>query len=792
MVDMTDPRYAELQKAASALSSRCDGAHQLDGQGYNAADTHFGKSLAMLELASWDDDTAAAAHHMLRTYRDQLAGLGIDFDSLPTFTSENPYSGRRKALDETYAAKRDDRVSAESKLTVEKGRIVLHSIYHEGLLQDVRSINGRSWDPVQKVWTFPTDQWEQVVGLANKWDFPVPDEVARLATVPIETIAPLTTPAAPKPPSINLTVEDTIVKLVFQYDPVISNSVRREIPGCTWSSSRKAWVTSVMNLEPAVTFARKHGLVIAPGVVEDMEAAKAIADDLHASSSALDAEIHVPSALPLLPYQRAGVAYILKTRRTMLCDEMGLGKSVQALAAAMTESCYPIVVVCPKTLKGNWALEVEKFFPGTTVTEVSGNASGPIEDAQVIVVNYDIVASRADDIIAMSPECLIVDEAHAIKNGKQKYVCPECGAGGFRADAKHCPTCQARFEQVKEVWSVKRTGGVMDLARSIPEDGMVILLSGTPITNRPIELVPQLIAIDQLKTFGTRWQFQNRYAPGGTGATNLVELNNLLRSRCFIRRLTRDVLPELPLLRNARQNMDIDPAAMLKYRKIEADVIEHLARRAFELAEEAGEDPMSAYWEKRMRAEAAEHLVRINVLKDAVTDMKMESTIAWIKEFLADTDEKVVVFAEHIKTVEAVYAEFKDIAVKIRGGVSDRDREEAVIKFQNDPNTRVFVGNMKAASEGLTLTAAHNVVFLELAWTPAMHAQCAARCHGRANDPQPATAWYLLAARTIDEEIFTLLEKKKVIVDAATDGREVGKQTSVLADLVVDLARRGM
>lgn len=778
--------YRPLREAAAALSARCDGAITDDGVGWNATDTHFGKSLVLLPLDQWDDDIASASWEMMQKYKTQLEGCGVHFDTLPHKTSLNARDGRKRAITATYMAKRDTRVSSESKITLENDIIVLKSIYHDGLLVDVRAINGRSWNPSEKVWTFPKNQAQAVMDLASKWGIASYDE-------DLQTVA-MTNPApAPQTIEPNLIVDDGVIEVRFPYDSVTTNAIRREVPGVVWVSSRKCWTTSYVNIVATVQFAHRHNLRIADGVEDEMRLEMQRAETLHKASSALDADINIPSAIPLLPYQRAGVAYLLKTRRAMLCDEMGLGKSVQALAAVMTSGCYPVVVVCPNTLKLNWGLEVEKFFPGTSVTVVSGTASAPIEDANIIVVNYDIVAQRADDIIALSPEALIADEAHAIKNGKAKYVCPECGAGGYRADSKSCGSCHARFAHPKEVWSVRRTGGVMNIARSIPDHGMVLLLSGTPITNRPIELVPQLIAIDQLKAFGGRWKFQNRYAPSGTGAANLVELNNLLRSRCFIRRTQKDVLPELPPLRNAKQAMSVDPSAMVKYKKIEADVIEHLARRAFELAEEMGEDPMSAYWEKRMRAEAAEHLVRISVLKDAVTDLKKDSTIAWIKDFLDDTDEKVVVFAEHIKTVESVYKEFESQAVKIRGGVSQADRALAVQKFQTDPNTRVFVGNMAAASEGLTLTAAHNVVFLEQGWTPAIHAQCAARCHGRANDPQPATAWYLLAPRTIDQEIFALLEKKKVIIDAATDGKEITEpQTSILADLVVGLARRGM
>ena len=115
---------------------------------------------------------------------------------------------------------------------------------------------------------------------------------------------------------------------------------------------------------------------------------------------------------------------------------------------------------------------------------------------------------------------------------------------------------------------------------------------------------------------------------------------------------------------------------------------------------------------------------------------------------------------------------------------------EAVRRFQEDPATRLFVGNMAAASEGITLTAASNVAFLEQAWTPTMHAQCVSRAYARANDPHPCTAWYLLAPNTIDMEINSLLAKKAEVVNAATDGIEIEKQGSILADLVVSLASR--
>ena len=142
--------------------------------------------------------------------------------------------------------------------------------------------------------------------------------------------------------------------------------------------------------------------------------------------------------------------------------------------------------------------------------------------------------------------------------------------------------------------------------------------------------------------------------------------------------------------------------------------------------------------------------------------------------------------------MEKLYDRYKDVAVKIRGGVSVADRQNAVDKFQTDPKCRVFVANMTSASEGLTLTAASDVVFCELGWTPAIHEQCVSRAYGRVNDMHGATAWYLLAPQTIDEDIYSLLEKKRKIVDSVTDGIDVEEQGSLIGELVKTLADRGM
>jgi SNF2 family DNA or RNA helicase len=580
--------------------------------------------------------------------------------------------------------------------------------------------------------------------------------------------------------------------LQFSYNPALIEAIRMFVPGVRWDTIRKVWRATDDNIVAVLSFAISKGLTISPDLVKHAEGIAVETTSMSEASVALDADIEIPDiAIPLLPYQRAGVAYLQKVRKGILGDQPGLGKTAQAIATVVAENALPVVVICPNTLKLNWQREIKKFFPKLSVSVLNGTKSSSIKESDVIVVNYDISYNRLDDIFAHGFKSLIVDESHAIKNGKKVHRCPECESP-CRSNAKQCVSCGKNFLKPEEWWGIKRTSAVMRLAKSQGPDDLTLLLTGTPITNRPEELIPQLEAVGKLDKFGGAWRFKNRYAPSRNVAINTAELNQKLRETCFVRRLKDDVYSELPELRNAVQHLAIDDKAMEKYREVEKDVIEYFARRAQELAEEEGSDGTDAYWQKKLRLERVENLVRITGLRNVVAEVKYETVAKWIDNFLESSgDEKVIIFAEHINFVERLFARYKDVAVKIRGGVSVKDRQAAVDRFQNDPTCRVFVANMVSASEGLTLTAASDVIFCELAWTPTMHEQCVSRCYGRANDMHGATAWYLLAPQTIDETIYSLLEKKKKTVDAVTDGIESTGGGSIIDGLIKDLVERG-
>ena len=656
--------------------------------------------------------------------------------------------------------------------------------YSEAFVEDCRVIEGRYWDAAVKANVFPLSSAPMVKALCEKWHLPVPVELNY-------QVAKDNSEVRFDPLQVRLQGDNVVI--AFTYDPDKIAAIKNFVPGVKWSSKDKHWITGKANLTEALRFAGKYNLCVEDSLAE---LAKSVAQEsmqMQIASSALTGEIDIPNiAQDLLPYQKAGVLYLKKARKSILGDQPGLGKTVQAIATVASEHRFPAVVVCPNTLKLNWEREINKFFPNLSVVILNGTKSQPIEQSDVVVINYDILYERIGDIMQHGFVSLIVDESHAIKNGVKKHACPECHQA-VRSNAKNCSACGAKGIKPEEKWTVKRTAAVMKLAKSLSPEDFVLLLTGTPITNRPEELIPQLEAIGRLENFGGVYRFKSRYAPKRNIALNTKELNDKLRELCFVRRAKKDVYGELPPLRNAVQLLEVSNKSMRWYQKIESDAVEYFAQRAMQLAEETGENGEEIYWQKKISLEYAAHIIKITALRDAVSKIKYDAINDWLKNFLESSDnEKVIVFAEHIELVEKLYEQYSDIAVKIRGGVSTRQRQEAVDRFQTDPTCRVFVANMQAASEGLTLTAASDIVFCELAWTPAMHEQCASRAYGRVNDMHGATAWYLLAPHTIDEQIYALLEKKQKVVNSVTDGVDVTEGRGVMVDLMIELARRGM
>lgn len=275
-----------------------------------------------------------------------------------------------------------------------------------------------------------------------------------------------------------------------------------------------------------------------------------------------------------------------------------------------------------------------------------------------------------------------------------------------------------------------------------------------------------------------------------SGNSNLDELNERLRGNCYIRRTKEQVLDDLPPVRHAVISVEGQSTAMAEYDKAERDIIEYLVQRAKAIAVELGKSPGSAAVVARMKAEAAEHLIRISVLRRLAARAKMDSVVEFIESHV-ENGLKVVVAAHHRDIVSELADKFGGI--KIQGGMSVQEVEDAKSRFQEESceDAPVIVLSIQAAKTGHTLTASQDVLFVELPWTPADIDQVYSRCH-RLGQKGSVTATYLLCAGTVDEEIYGLIEKKRGVVDAATEGGQVARGDSTGQALVGLFVQRGL
>ena len=479
-------------------------------------------------------------------------------------------------------------------------------------------------------------------------------------------------------------------------------------------------------LEPLDAFVARHEVALTPAAqaaldrlrAEHAEAAAAIRAS-RATAAPPDPALAARLGGTLEPFQWAGVRYLLEARRAFLADEQGLGKTVQALAALEADGAFPAAVVCPASLKLNWEREARRWLPHRSVAVVAGRVAAP-PAAELVILNYELVDACREGLARRGLRALVIDEAHYCKNPH-----------------------------------AKRTRAVRRLAESLPPDRLRLALTGTPVLNHPDELISQLRILGRLEEFGSGARFRQQFR----GPLTEERLHWHLRRRCFVRRRKAEVLPQLPDKRQVVVPVALDNAR--EYRLAERDVVAWLRTQPLDLSE------LDARVAAALRAR---RLAQLSALQQVAARGKLRAALAWIDDFLA-SGEPLVVFARHRAVQDAVLARFPD-AAHLLGRDPAPARDAAVRRFQAPDGPPLIVCATAVAAQGITLTRASNVAFLELEWTPAMHDQAEDRCH-RIGQRDAVTAWYLLAAGTIDETMARLIQRKRGIVAAVTDGRRL-------------------
>lgn len=495
----------------------------------------------------------------------------------------------------------------------------------------------------------------------------------------------------------------------------------KKIPMRKFDSEKKAW-TCPKSLE-AAEILKENGFTI-DKELEDWY------NSIFVDKKYKDMKVDLKE-ITLYPFQKEGVAFLEERKgKALIADEMGLGKTIQAIAyLSLHLELRPAFVIVPASLKLNWKREISRCLPDEKIKILSGRSVEGLERCPdckeyIYILNYDIVMDRLDELKKIESKVLIIDECHYIKNIK-----------------------------------ANRSKAVRKISKKIET---IIALSGTPIVNRPVEFFNtlNLLRPDLFPSFmsfafkycepkhnGFGWDFK--------GASNQEELHKQLIKTIMIRRTKIEVLKDLP--EKVRALVPIEMENQKEYNNI-MDIFTNIAN---------GE------------GKPHEALTCIEKAKQVAVREKLNNCIKWIEDFL-ESGEKLVVFATHHFVIDKLKEHFGDISVKLDGRDNMTAKQRSVDMFQEDENIRLFIGNIKAAGVGLTLTAASNVVHLELGWSPGEHDQAGDRVH-RIGQENSVTEWYLLADGTIEVEIAELIDMKRKNLDTILDGRNTEENKLLLA-----------
>ena len=450
------------------------------------------------------------------------------------------------------------------------------------------------------------------------------------------------------------------------------------------------------------------------------------------------------------PYQLQGIARGLQLKRFINGDDMGLGKTLEAIATINKANAFPCLVICPNVVKINWQREWAKFTDKKAmVLTDSVRTSWPFfwqtGMNQVFIVNYESLRKYFVRRITKSEKWTLKDvEFHQTIKLFKSVIIDESHK------VKSTSTQQSKF--CKGIASGKE---------------YIILLTGTPVVNKPNDLVCQLGIMDRMIDFGGWKYFMSRYCSGPNGASNLKELNFMLWKNCFFRREKAKVLTQLP--DKVRQVMTCDITNRKEYQDAERDLINYLKKY-----KEADD-------EKIQKSLKGEVMVKIGILKDITARGKLKEVVEFVKDF-RENGKKIILFCNLHEIVDRLLAAFPS-AVCVTGRQNMEEKQASVDAFQKNPKTDIIICSIKAASAGITLTAASDVAFIELPWTYADCDQAESRAH-RIGQKDSVNCYYLLGRRTIDQKLYKIIEAKKHISNAV-----LGAEDNIQNNIVDMMAR---
>jgi SWI/SNF-related matrix-associated actin-dependent regulator of chromatin subfamily A-like protein 1 len=530
-----------------------------------------------------------------------------------------------------------------------------------------------------------------------------------------------------------------------RHEPTLCQD-RTRCKACRARIGRRYWSARIED----ATRVRSH---CTPVALKVMKSHLALLERSRAVSS--DIAVPCPPGIAYLPYQKAAIAYALQRKDTLVGDEPGLGKTVVSLGFVNVTKPKNILVVAPATLAFNWQLEAEKWLtePYTIFIPDSGADIAPETERLLVITNYEKLVERPRkegqpsfrESLKRIWDLAIFDEAHTLKNPASKRS-------------------QAVLGEL----------GLMRRARR------TLFLTGTPIENYPKEIWPMAAAICPTK-FGDWWDFAARYcglhkethgkhvAWVATGASRLAELQQRLRTSFMVRRLKADVMKELPPKRRqlvVLGDKEIDWSAHPEFRKWR-EIYERQWEAAVARVEAAKTNAEYRAAVKALDAFVGVAFTEMSEFRHKTALAKLPMCLSYIDEMLASNNDSLVIFAHHQDVLAQLAEHYKDNCVVLHGDTPMENRGEAVQTFQAREK-RIFIGGLKAAGAGITLTRASTVVFIEIDWNPAVLSQAEDRLC-RIGQKKMVHVLHLVLNNTLDVNMSQRVIAKQQVIDKTLD-----------------------
>jgi SWI/SNF-related matrix-associated actin-dependent regulator 1 of chromatin subfamily A len=443
---------------------------------------------------------------------------------------------------------------------------------------------------------------------------------------------------------------------------------------------------------------------------------------------------------PPLSHQKEAIQKLVENKKFILADDMGLGKTTSTIIAALESGSKKVLIICPATLKINWKREIENYSDKSIFIAESKNFS---TEHDFVIINYDIIKNFHDtkdeessQILKSGFDLVIVDEAHYIKN----------------AQAQRTKLINSFVKDIDRLW----------------------LLTGTPMTSRPIDYYNLLSLADS--PVAKNWMaYVIRYCAGYQfkvgprkvwnvmGASNLEELRDRT-SGTILRRLKENVL-DLP-----------DKIITPIYLRLKSKLYEEVMGEYYDWYEKNPEESKSL----------TVQFSKLTKVRQIIADEKISQTIE-LAENIIEQDKKVIIFCNFTESLNKIVEHFGKSAVKVDGSMSKEQRQYSVDQFQENEKIKVFVGNIKAAGVGITLTSAEAVIMNDLSFLPSDHAQAEDRAY-RFGQKNNVLVYYPIFENTIEAAIYDIINsKKQVIATVMGDNPNIGDTAEEILEKIYNL-----